>query len=291
MATKTDFLRKGTLGIKWENAEVSVRGNGRCIVVIPVYKKVDALSKFEEKSIGQVIKILGEKYELLILCGFSFDVKEYCDKFNYDFSYCKCSDEFFKSQKAYSDLCEKHEFYEIFSGYEYILIYQPDAWIFEDRLEHFMDMGYDYIGSIHMLKANGSGGRVGNGGFSLRKPEKFAEVCKETDFEQFRFSLLEDCAFTIRLKSKFNLPEPEIGFEFGWQEQPQAAYNKTKKLPMGCHNPMKNNWNFWRNHIAIADGEFDKDRAKAIVGDKDFSVKPKYTSNIVRKKQIKKIEY
>lgn len=291
MTTKDNFLRKGTLGIKWKDAKTSIRGNGRCIVVIPVYKKVDALSKFEEKSIEQVIKILGQTYELSLLCGYSFDVREYSDRFNYDFSYCKCSDDFFKSQKSYSDLCEKYEFYEIFSGYEYILIYQPDAWIFENRLEYFIDLGYDYIGAIHMLKANGNGGRIGNGGFSLRKPKKLSEVCKDTDFEQFRFSLYEDCAFSIRLKSKLNIPDPDIGFEFGWQEHPEAAYKKTSKLPMGCHNPMRNNWNFWRNYISISNKEFDENRAKAIVGDKDFSVKPKYTSNVIKKKVIKKIDF
>lgn len=283
--TGIDFMRKGTLGIKWVEPIVKKNNSSDCIVVIPVYKQVEKLSKFEIKSIERTIEVLGKKYEIMLLCGKSFDVEAYSKRFEYDFSYMKCSDEYFKSQKSYSDLCEKFEFYNALSDYEYILICQPDAWVFEDNLEYFIKLGYDYIGSVHMLRSNGAGGRVGNGGFSLRKVKKFADVCKETNFDEFPFSVFEDCTFTIRLKNKFNIAPVSVGFEFGWQEQPQAAYEKTKKLPMGCHNPMKNNWNFWRNYIVIADEDFDKNKMASLTGVDNVSIKQKYTnSNIIKKK-------
>ena len=280
-----DFLRYGTLNIKWVEPVVKLRTASRCLVVIPVYKQIEKLSKFEGKSIERTIEIFGEKYEISLLCGLSFDVEAYSKKFGYDFSYMKCSDEYFKSQKSYSDLCEMFQLYETLSDYEYILICQPDAWVFEDNLEHFIELGYDYIGSIHMLRANGNGGRVGNGGFSLRKTKKFADVCRETDFNTFRYTLYEDCAFTIKLKDKLNIAPPEVGFEFGWQEQPQAAFQKIGKLPMGCHNPMKNNWNFWRNHIKVSDEEFSKAEMTSLTGASSVSVRPKYTHpNVVKKR-------
>lgn len=284
--TDIDFMRKGTLGIKWVEPIVKKNNSSDCIVVIPVYKQVEKLSKFETKSIERTIEVLGKKYEIMLLCGKSFDVEAYSKRFEYDFSYMKCSDEYFKSQKSYSDLCEKFEFYNALSDYEYILICQPDAWVFEDNLEYFIKLGYDYIGSVHMLRSNGVGGRVGNGGFSLRKVKKFADVCKETNFDGFPFNVFEDCIFTIRLKNKFNIAPVSVGFEFGWQEQPQAAYEKTKKLPMGCHNPMKNNWTFWRNYIVISDEDFDKNKMASLTGVDNVSIKPKYTNSNILKKKI-----
>lgn len=289
MNSNATFARNGTLKIKWTEPDKNIHYTGKCAIVVPIYKPIEALSKFEHKSIERTVSIFGKKYEIILVCGKSFNCSAYDIEFGHDFSYCKLSDDFFQSQKSYSDLCESFQFYEVFEPYEYILICQTDAWVFEDRLDYFIDLGYDYIGSIHMLRANGNGGKVGNGGFSLRKVSKFVDVCKKTDFEQFKFSLLEDCVFTIRLKNEFNIAPENIGFDFGWQEQPQAAYAKTKKLPMGCHNPMKNNWNFWRNYIKISDEEFNENGAKALVGDVDFSIKPKYNVNVTPKKPVKKI--
>ena len=279
----SDVLRKGTLNIKWTEPLVKISGGAPCAVIIPVYKDVDKLTKFEEKSIERTVQVLGGKYEIILLCGKSLKCDTYSEKFGYDFSFCKCSDEFFMSQKSYSDLCEKYELYDVFSMYEYILICQTDAWVFEDRLEYFMGLGYDYIGAIHMLKSSGKGARVGNGGFSLRKPAKFSEVCKKTDFNQFKYTLYEDCAFSIRLKREFNIAPVEVAFEFGWQEQPRVAYELTGKLPMGCHNPMKNNWNFWREHIKLSEEVFDDGKARALVGDVKFAIRPKYDRNVLSK--------
>ena len=71
-------------------------------------------------------------------------------------------------------------FYQRFRRFEYILIYQLDAFVFSDRLEEFCRLGYDYIGAPWPL---GDGNKhneelvvegnhfltVGNGGFSLRR--------------------------------------------------------------------------------------------------------------------------
>lgn len=274
--SKEDMFRKGTLGIKWTEPIFKNSGKSKCAVLIPVYKGIDELSKFEEESIGNTVKVLGGKYEIFLVCGSLFDTDSYSKHFEYDFSYCKCNDKYFESQKSYSDLCEKYELYEAFSQYDYILICQPDAWIFEDRLEYFIGLGYDYIGCIHMLRSNGTGGRVGNGGFSLRKVSKFIEVCKKTDFEKFRFRLYEDCVFTISLKNEFNIPSNDIGFDFGWQEQPRAAMKITGKLPMACHSPMKNNWEFWRQYITIADDESNKRKIEVISGAENVSAGHRY---------------
>ena len=69
------------------------------------------------------------------------------------------------------------DFYARYAGCEYILLYQLDAWVFEDRLDEWCDKGYDYAGAP--LFAPGSSdlqcARTGNGGFSLRRVEASAK--------------------------------------------------------------------------------------------------------------------
>jgi len=38
-------------------------------------------------------------------------------------------------------------FYDAFKAFDYILIYQLDAFVFRDELEYFCSLGYDYIGA------------------------------------------------------------------------------------------------------------------------------------------------
>lgn len=275
--------------IKWEAAEKKTKAASNCVVVIPVYKNIDKLSLFEISSIANTIKTL-KNYEILLLCSKIFDVEEYNKKFNYDFSYIKVSDGYFQSRKSYSDLCERWEFYDLFSEYEYMFICQPDAWVFEDRLEHFISLGYDYIGAIHMLSSRGTGGQVGNGGFSLRKVAKFKEVCKKTDFSKYRYSVYEDCVFTIKLKKEFNIAPIEVGYEFGWQEHPEAAIKITGgKRPFGCHNPLKNNWNFWSSYIGVEDKKITPEMLNPPYQFDDITPENKYQKklNLIPKKIIK----
>ena len=66
------------------------------------------------------------------------------------------------------------EFYRRFSKFEYILIYQLDAFVFKDQLNYWCKKGYDYIGApwfegFHLTKTGVNIIGVGNGGFSLRR--------------------------------------------------------------------------------------------------------------------------
>ena len=134
-----------------------------------------------------------------------------------------------------------------------------------------------------MLRRDGSNGRVGNGGFSLRRVEAFINTCKTGDFSKLSFNLYEDCAFCNRFKDKLNIAPPKVGFEFGWQENPQAAMNKIGKLPFGCHNPAKNSWaTFWKNYIQTTDEEFNPATVKAVANVDKIVPEKRYTvSNTV----------
>ena len=75
------------------------------------------------------------------------------------------------------------QFYKRFIDYKFILIYHLDALVFSDQLIEWCEMNYDYIGApwIKHKDAPYAGnptyeGRVGNGGFSLRKIGSFLKV-------------------------------------------------------------------------------------------------------------------
>jgi hypothetical protein len=89
----------------------------------------------------------------------------------------------FGSASAHSKLLLSPIFYETFMDYEFILIYHLDALVFSDQLSQWCEMDYDFIGPpwIKHPEAPYAGdptyeGKVGNGGFSLRKISSFLKV-------------------------------------------------------------------------------------------------------------------
>ena len=252
--------------IKWVDTSIEHHGNNtnnkKCVIVIPVYKQEPNM--FEKESLKQVVKVLGDKYELVLVLPTALDVNIYNKIGNYEFSILRCNGDFFKSQRSYSDLCEMWQFYNAFSEYEFMVIYQLDAWIFEDKINYFIEKNYDYIGAPHLVGFGGrKEGENGNGGFCLRRIKPFLEVCKKTDFS--RFGNFEDCAFTQQLKSNFKLAPIELCREFSFQELPHIMYQKNNnRLPMGCHAFRKNNERFWRQYISAYNNKEYKEEKDAI---------------------------
>jgi hypothetical protein len=95
----------------------------------------------------------------------------------------KFDDRYFGSVQAHTKLMLSSGLYQAFSNYRFILIYHLDALVFSDQLEEWCDREFDFIGPpwIKDDAAPYRGfspieGRVGNGGFSLRKVESFLKV-------------------------------------------------------------------------------------------------------------------
>ncbi len=91
--------------------------------------------------------------------------------------------QYFGSAQAHSKLLLSADFYKVFLDYEYILIYHLDALVFSDQLTEWCLRGYDYIAPpwVKHDQTPYAGmpkfeGKVGNGGFSLRKVESFIRV-------------------------------------------------------------------------------------------------------------------
>lgn len=143
-------------------------------VVIPVYK--EKLSENELKSFRQCLKIL-KAHEIFLVTNESVDLfiynkiaAEECKSFkilNFDVLY-------FDSINGYNKLMLSKTFYLSFTAFEYILLYQLDAYVFSDELDYWCSLGYDYIGApLFKFKKGTEYTRkfigIGNGGLSLRK--------------------------------------------------------------------------------------------------------------------------
>jgi hypothetical protein len=90
---------------------------------------------------------------------------------------------YFGSVDAHRKLLFSRKFYETFQEYGFLLIYHLDALVFSDQLKEWCNMGFDYVAPpwIKHPEAPYSGnqeyeGKVGNGGFSLRKIDSFLSI-------------------------------------------------------------------------------------------------------------------
>lgn len=149
------------------------------IVVIPVYRPT--LSSDEAASLRQCIKVLGAHHDVALVCPDSLDTAAYDAVAGEQLRAERFKESFFEGIEGYNRLMMSHKFYSRFSSYAWMLVYQLDAWIFEDRLEEWCGKGYDYVGApwFENNESHEMGWhlwRTGNGGLSLRRLEKFLRI-------------------------------------------------------------------------------------------------------------------
>ena len=173
---------------------------GSAVVVIPVYK--DSMSADEKLSLLQALKVLG-RYRICFCCPDNLDMSPY-ESVAGGLGVERFPPRFFVGFEGYNNLMCSYEFYKRFERYDYILIYQLDAWVFDDRLGEWCSKGFDYIGApwFENHSCHEAGKKLwlaGNGGLSLRRTAKFLEACNPSSKAQS----LRQCLFG------------ESGF-FGW---------------------------------------------------------------------------
>jgi hypothetical protein len=154
------------------------------VIVIPVYQS--AISEWEMKSFEQCCKVLS-KHTLCLVTYAELDCTVYEEiaaangvhlpRENFDCSY-------FKGLQVYNKLMISRAFYQRFARYDYMLIYQLDAFVFRDELDKWCMKDYDYIGAPwfdnYMSYEEGAKlWKVGNGGFSLRRVKTFIDILSE----------------------------------------------------------------------------------------------------------------
>ena len=234
----------------------------KCVIVVPIYK-----SEFnwdEYNSIKQLFKVLGE-YDIIAYCPNSLDITYYQNNFNFK-SYYEFWDEYFTVYpKGYNKLMLQSGFYECFSEYEYMLVYQPDCWVFRNELEYWCNKGYDYIGSPYLNVSTNldyfDNCLIGNGGFSLRNINFFINICNKYKYITDQLinennEFIGEDHFIIMIKQynidlNVKLPSYIEALNFGWELNPSFLYQiNDHKLPFGCHAYKKivNN-EFWNNFI------------------------------------------
>jgi hypothetical protein len=233
--------------------------NRKICIVIPIYKK--EISYYEQISFNRAITVF-KSYDICLVAPENLDLQNY-HKMSNSLNIRTLNNTYFKNTKTYSLLLCSKEFYSLFIKYEYILIYQLDAFVFYDDLQNWLNKKYDYVGSpwlnLNWLKNKTKFlfyfikpffRLVGNGGLSLRNVKKFYNISKYTS-NFYKFLMInEDIWWSniIPIFFKLNIPKLEDALLFSFEEEPYKAFKFTKgKLPFGCHAWSKDeNIEFWR---------------------------------------------
>ena len=258
-----------------------------CAIVIPVYKENPGANELH--SLVQCAKIFAKR-DIRLICPVNLHVGIYEQVFkNCNFCVARFDSSYFESLSAYSKLLLKPEFYMRFSEYDFMLIYQLDAWVFRDELDYWCNQGFSYIGAPWFVGDKLSA-IAGNGGFSLRnindmikilsnkqaikynRREYAASYLKSFDlktifnvvynylmhfFCEIPFwestTLNEDYAivkYSKKFMKEFKCAPPNIAMKFSFEVHPEILYKMNGyKLPFGCHGYLKYNPEFWEKFI------------------------------------------
>lgn len=251
-------------------------------VVIPIYKEVP--TNWEKASFCQVLKVL-TRYDKIIYTYKDLNLAAYYNlarQFDKKFRVEYFDKNYFSSIIGYNRLCLTIDFYKRVSNYNYMLIYQLDAWVFRDELEDWCNKEYDYIGAPFPPAFGPEKWVVGNGGFSLRRISfhinllsyKYPLSCYldfKNGFKGFAKSFLKSfgvrntISWWVNNRSKdinedwlisnllgkissnriFHPCMPPIreAAEFSFEKSPEYFYEICgKKIPFGCHGFLKHRY-------------------------------------------------
>lgn len=256
-------------------------------IVVPIYKT--QLSDDDKLSLDRLVGVLGD-FETTVVHPEGLDLAQVKERYP-KFEYKAFDPRFFAGKLGYNDFMLSVEFYEAFLDWDYILIYQTDAFVFRNELQAWCDKGYDYIGAPWLFKdwhrtyvyLELSGiksaylkwrkgiterkiarGKVGNGGFSLRRPRTHYDfLLAHAELAEFYKSkathprYYEDVFWAVepvRQGADFKIPKSAEAIYFSFDQYPDLGYQVTDHvLPFGCHGFNKRKAkSFWKPLIADA---------------------------------------
>jgi len=235
-------------------------------VVIPIYKS--ELNTEELISVDRTFEVLNS-YSITFIAPIGLNVRYYAER--YPSAKFRFFDEkYFASVQDYSRLLLQTAFYAAFSDKEFMLIVQPDVYLFFDDLNKWLNSNYDYVAAPwpNGLSLNikfgkfliGGDGKsftvyVGNGGFSLRRVSKFQQLISEYRDVADWFVLSgsnEDLFFSFlgSLSVDFNIPNQIKASLFAMEKEPEYFFHLNGGiLPMGAHAYNLYSPSFWAKHI------------------------------------------
>ena len=224
----------------------------KIVIVVPFYK--NKLDPIEKISLIQLFKVLSE-YPICLIVPESLDLYLECTV-NGEYFVERFPDSYFVSAESYSNLCMSKGFYERFLSYDFMLIYQLDAFVFSDRLMEFAEMGYDYIGAA-LRSDHWDRFHVGNGGLSLRSIQRTLQIVEKKNeisdsasmrdlFERYEDLFFGYCAYKesidyiaapIEIANKFSVEDDSCG---GFRAMNEDG------LPFGTHRFVYSAYRFWK---------------------------------------------
>jgi hypothetical protein len=222
--------------------------NPNYVTVVPIYKATP--SKTEAYSLLQ-LRYLGI-HNATLMCPEDLDVGVYLDLWP-DIKIQRFPKEYFLSVQTYNDFLLRPAFYEVFSGqYNWMVIYQLDAFIFSDQVAKFCKLGFDYYGApwrvgfpqYHFLlnrwpiRLNMRRFYVGNGGFSLRKLDSTIDLLHRKQGHKSQTYFMEDVFFGYwgSVDKHFHACPAEVGAAFSIETYPYYWVKLIDGFPMGTHN-------------------------------------------------------
>lgn len=190
-----------------------------CAVVIPIYK--ENISAYEEMSLRQCLNVFGG-YPIAFAAPRRLNCaayKQICREYDSSATYEFFENKFFNGFNAYNALMFCSDFYGRFLNYKYILIYQPDAFIFKNDLDFWCTQDYDYIGApvFELHRGADSPKRTAflNGGFSLRKTKTFYNLAKAKHrFKVSFYLLMSKYEILMKKQTLFNILKAAVLFSW-----------------------------------------------------------------------------
>lgn len=232
-------------------------------IVVPVYKV--QISNIERNVLVHGATILS-KYPLVLVHPKNLDLSVYKELVPHA-QFISFAKDYFKSLAGYNKLLINDSFYRAFSSFQYLLIFQLDAWVFEDSLLEWCRKGYDYIGAPWLEEPTPGKtsaiipftklciNRVGNGGLSLRKVSSHRHIANRLKPLSRFYHYNEDVFWSMIVPMVFrSYRKPSVleALHFAFEHRPEECYKKIEnQLPFGCHAWERNEKEFWGQYIHI----------------------------------------
>jgi hypothetical protein len=219
----------------------------RYVTTVPVYKTVP--SQNEAFSLMQLHLL--DVQNVTLACPEELDISYYLNLWP-ELKVQRYASEHFVSVQSYNDLVISPVYYKPFAEqYEYLLIYQLDAFLLSNQVLEFCNQGYDYYGApwitgfpqYHFLfnrwpiRLNSKRFHVGNGGLSLRKIASTLDLLERKENHISKTFFMEDAFFGYwgSLDPDFHACPPLVAAKFSLEMEPSYWMEKTACLPMGLH--------------------------------------------------------
>lgn len=266
----------------------------RATIVVPVYK--DALAWNEKISLWRILEVFKNHTITFVLQeGRSFD---YLPKCNKRIRQLTVPVRWLQSLAGYNSMMLSTAFYELFVDYEHILVGQLDTFVFEDRLEDFCQLEYDYYGApwpVYWRWRNIEGKKVpltvGNGGFSLRRVSACREALLRHKELAMNWEYSEDMFWSYigeHLSQTFKCAPLKVARAFSVEAEPEHYIRRNGgKLPFGCHGWQRYSKKFYARAIEEVLGE-SLEKYYHIMGDDDGKAKAVFANMLVDREKARR---